>query len=516
MSNTKLEFISDSTQAQRAIDALNRELAKVREASRKLREESVASAQETSDAWERGLEKLRQQNDRWAAGMEKIKAQTVGFHRVQGDLSKSIVDFTGAQKSASSGLDVFGSGLGKAAVLAGTAATAVSFLKTQYSDFRREIEATAQKHAQFQDALTRDIALTRDAFAGPEVEQFVASVSGVMKEDARQALRGVTAEGPTLSMDRRTSIARSASRLAPIGASTFEIGKLSAQVADILPGYAPEDVVDVATLLSREAGGDIGKISNDKMQRAIKQLVSSGAMSPEEAIGTALAAAQGKISPDTLGQMATVVSMPGDELSPARGDRSPEAMAKRELASATGRGRLSLMRTNAAIARAGMGAQGAIEFGRLSESDISANADLVRGVTGQDVVGGVVAGAVRGESGRMSFLRYQNAKLREVNEEQSANEEAKFALIEENLRARAAGKGVMARGFVETGILAEKAVRTATGSTVEGMFGKDLVAGPITQEQAERLIQVFEKNTSVQEQQLRVRGLKNVDAHTEG
>lgn len=451
MSDAKLTFTSDIKQIERDNAKLVKDNARLVESLRKVK----AEGQQIGTSWQEGLKKIETANDRWAAGMTKMAPK---FKTWQ-------LSFKGVKEEQIGLLAAASAYIGPAtAVAAATSAAAIaaSFAKQQYAGYRQELEQSAAAHREFQQSLTKDIAVSRDAQQGAAIEKFVSSVPGIKKEDVRASLAGVTRETPTAGLDRRLEIAGQISRLAPTGQDLGELGGVAGQIADIMPGVSGKQAAQRAALLAREAGGDLRKIQKDKMQRSLQQLMAKGTPA-DEALAMGLAAAQGQISPETLTHIAVGGRMSKDQQ---------------------------------------------LEKSRL-QAAMPANLKMVQGLNaGQDIIGGIVSGMESTSAGRGARARYRFGEQRESQASLETRREELFLQMDEFIRAQHAGKGVVGRAISETSIAGAQVGRTMLGPANEGQVrGLEMIV--------DRLRQSLEKNAAATEAANRQRGAVNVDRHVD-
>lgn len=572
MASTKLEFEGDVQKALAEIRKVTAENAKLREETRKLKEESVKGAEASAKAvdkwavgvrnlkqaqaeaaintaaWANGMKRLKDQADAaynslrkvgegmgsgksvgggaawaagiksisdqyqksstganaWAAGLANIRNQQQSVGRAQQDylatLTRSanpLMDMTAATGALSSASSMaltttlgLAGGIGAVTSVAGAAVSA-------YQMYRAELEKLAAAQQDFHKDLVRDIALTRDFAQGAEIEKFAGSVPGATRGEVLSTFQGVTAEAPTADLQRRLGVAGAGARLGVTGQDMGAFGRLSGSLAGILPDEKPEDVADIAAIVSREAGGDISKLGGTKFQRSIQQLIASGAMTQDEALAAGLAAAQGKISPETLGQMAQTAFASKDSLLPGRGERGPEAAAKRRMAFASPRERIAMMReTN-------------LEVSRLSPEAMAANVGMIQGARREDTIGGILGGIQKSAAGQGIIAQRTFEKEGGRRNKALARNEELSQQVDEFVRAKNAGRGMLVNAATEASIFHQQVGRTMSA----GM--ESTTATEARNIGLEALVSALQANTAALADSNRKRPVKNIDAHKE-
>lgn len=456
----KTVFATDIKQYERDIAKLQKDNAKLTESLRKVKTEAGSMG----DAWSAALKKTAAANDSWAAGLKQVDTAETRrlrsnqlFNVVLAQGRSSTLGMTSATAAYIPQLAAVAAGLGAAGV-------AVGYLRSEYSAFRTELEASTQAHREFQQRLVKDIAVSRDALQGAEIERFVSSVPGVKQEDVRASLAGVTRETPTAGLKRREQIAGEISRLAPTGQDLGELGGIAGQIADIMPGVSGRGAAQRAALMVREAGGDIGKLQKDKMQRSMQQLMAKG-MSADDALAMGIAAAQGQISPETLTAIAT-----GGKLSKAS----------------------------------------QLEKSRLTPENLERNKRMIQGIdTGEDIIGGVGKGMLQTEAGRGARTRYATGQTKETRAALETRREELFQQYDEMVRASQAGHGFVGRTVGEASIQGAK-------------LGRDLFMPEANEDQVKGLEIIIgqlrasmERNSAAVENANRQRGAVNVDKNVD-
>lgn len=452
---------------------------------------------------EKNIAKLTKENAKLRESMRQIAVQSKdGSHD---KFIEKMVAGGKATSTATGQLIGLASRMSAIAGPAAVAATGVGLITRELQKFNDQQAEAVRGHREFQAELAKTISTGKDSGIGPRVEAFTRTTSGATREDALKSLQSVSGEMQTSSFERRADIARSVARLGITGRDVSQTGGMAGFLGqDVLTNYKGQDVADVAALLQKEAGGDFEKIGADTTKRAIQQLVSSGAMTPEEAVGTALAAARGDISGKTLTQIAKTAAASKESIG-GIGESGNVGSAKRRLGKMSPRERIAGMLSDKSLAEAGLG-ENAIELdkSRLSMAEITANAALISGVQSRDVIGEQRQSLAGSSAGRAVAARYQTQVTRQTNEELMTRRNELLSTLDDQARSRVAGKGFIPFAAAEVGV----AVRQS--ATLMG-FGPDASKESVMA--LEGLVDLSRRQLRAMEEQSKRK--TNVDAHTE-
>ncbi len=492
MSEAKLDITGSVAEIQKKIDSLTKTVAGLREENRKLNKESkdgykgsadavndfatrMTKAQVSVDAWRTKTAASAKGSDAWANAVGEMSSKMIASHYSMEIGFQKMRESGKLTRMAAAGVDGLSSTLGRFGGPAAIAAAGVAVITRELMKFNEQQAGAVQHHREWQDELAKTIAGGKNATNGGKLEEFTKSVPGATKADALAAFQGVESEMQSSSFEKKAGVAKAVARLGITGADISKggAGGMAGFLAqDVLPKYKSEDAADVAAMLQQEAGGDFEKIGGEAAKRAMQQLISSGAMTPEESIGTVLAAARGDMSAKTLTQLAKTASDSKEQIG-GIGESGKVAAAKRRLGKMGPRERIAAMLSDKTMAEAGLG-ENAIELekSRLSMEEISANAELVSGVQSRDVIGERRQGMATSAAGRARATRYQNIATKEQNESALTRRNELLTTLDEQVRTRSAGNGFA--GFIGS----EITNATRQSATLSG-YGPDASPGSI-------------------------------------
>lgn len=537
MSDVGLSFTADPKAAQRALDAMTRQVAGLKEEIRSLGKESKRS----TDSWASGLANLRTQNDKFAAGLANIKKQNEAFKAAQVPVRTLRDEIGSAGKTLTRVTTGAGTSLASMAAGVFTVTAAVGFAKEAYSQWRETMVDAEAAHKRFVDNLVFDLARAGKGAEGAKIEAFLGSVPGATADQVRAAFSGVAQSAPLMGTERQLAVAGQVARQAPTGRDMEQFGRIAGAVADLKPGGKADDVADIAAKLEAVAGGGAEKIGGDKFLRSIKSLVAAG-QSPEQALGLGLAAMDANVNPETITQVAAAIGGPNEQIKTSRTKKrlTEDEKLKNKFSAASATERASMLQNDPAISRAVLGDDAAFQFQRISKDAIAARAaDLTGAQTGNfaqrqlEQLQGFGAGREK-LSEQAIDVGKQNIDKAAGLEESQRNQFIKLR------RAHAQTKGGLYPAVAELDIGAQRAMEfvgmggMARGLTREADLSKGVQAGVLTQEQADTMrrnddliqeqIKALRENTEATKESTKqanggggmVRaGLKNVDAHIE-
>lgn len=208
-------------------------------------------------------------------------------------LKAQMVDLTAATKrQQNEAAGVFGTSIRGAedlyARLAGTVGV-VHLVTGAYADWRQEMERLAAAQRSFEKDLVRTLARSGDLARGRQIEQALENVPGVTREQARAAFEGVTGAAQELPLNQRIRLAGRVAQSAPLGADLTQLGAAAGELTGVLPGQGAGRVTDIAGKLQQLAGDELAEVGSKPFQAAVQGLVESGAATPEQALGFAIA-----------------------------------------------------------------------------------------------------------------------------------------------------------------------------------------------------------------------------------
>jgi hypothetical protein len=251
--------------------------------------------------------------------------------------------------------------------------TAISTLQAAYQGWQDRMRKAADEHRTFSQSVIADLTKTGDVFSADKIAQQLQNIQGVTREQSLAAFRGVSAGGPTASIDQRLALTREVARLAPTGGDLARIGETAAELSDMLPGRSAGDVVDITALMMSRAGADSDKLASAGFLRAIASLQQTGAATPAESLGLGLATLDANLKPDTIAKLAEAVNKSVQAPTDLRSRMSAEGQAMSGFAMADPRERLRLLLEDQATADAILGA-GALKTGLINRDAIRARA----------------------------------------------------------------------------------------------------------------------------------------------
>ncbi len=518
MSEAKLDITGSTAVAQREVDKLTVSTAKLQEKIRQMNAEANKSAKDTS-GWAAGMDRIRASNDKWAAGMKTINANAAGNRHAFDMMILKMQESTRVTNLVTSGVIGMSARFAAFAGPAAIAAGGIAWLTKQLAAFNEQSAAAVEHNKDFQAVLSKAITGGKDYTKGAEVEKFVKNIPGATKESGLEAYQGVSSQMPGSSFERRKAVAGAVARLGITGSNIGAegVGGMAGFLAEhVLPNYKGEDVGDVAALLQREAGGDFEKLGGESFQRAIQQLVSSGAMSPEEALGTGLAAARGKMSGKTLTQLAKTAGATKYSIG-GIGETGKVAAAKRRLGKMTPRERVQAMLSDKMMAEAGIG-ENAIELekSRLSMADIQAGAAEISGVQGRDVIQEIRNSLATSEAGRGQATRYQTQATKQKLAGDFTRRDTLLAELDEQSMARDARAGFAGYAYGSLQVNMRRAM--TFGGQMNSALGIDNRPNPWSGTDSlsiallQQMVDAQRRVLQIEEQRSKAR---NVDAHTE-
>lgn len=186
-----------------------------------------------------------------------------------------------------------------------TVGTAVGAITRAYSDWRTKTDELIDAHDQLSNSFTRVLAEAGKLRLAPQAEQFVKGIKGATPEQATAALSGVMQSGETLSDKRTFAVASEIAKLAPTQIDLTQAGKLAADIADIGgEGITASDVADLTVGIKQQLREKTEQFSGPKFQRQMEHL-KRGGMSGTDAIAHAVAALQSEQGATALDLLAT-------------------------------------------------------------------------------------------------------------------------------------------------------------------------------------------------------------------
>lgn len=415
MAESKLTFTADDKDVQKAYDNMVKATAKIKEELRKLKEESKKGAQE-----------------------------------------------------AKSGSDSQLASLGRAAAGFATVGSAVAMVRSEYASWRSEVDKLAQSHKELQKSIVSELAKSGDLKYAPKLEKAFGNVYGSTVAQVRQSFAGVSAEAVTMSPAQRMAIASEVSRHAATGVDLGDLGRTAGQIADLMPGASAGDILDVTTAMRDKAGGDLSKMGGDSAMRAMKQLMASGAVSKEKALGYGLAAFDANLKPGVLQQVAQSVAMTTEEFDAAHTGKLSAADAERrkftELPAAE---RLRLLHEDKNVGRSQLG-DAAFQFQQLDRSLIDKRAAELSQAQSENYADKQLAALKDSAAGRAALDIQHKTVVTELQNRTKAEVEFNRSQLDAGTDAMTAGTGVL-------GSIAGRAIKTTRHI---GEFFGDVTGGP--------------------------------------
>lgn len=322
MAEVRTVFTSDDAELQKTLEKMHKEMGKLQDKNRQLAAESRSgsrSAQEGVDGLAASIGRAAH-----ASGFIDLlknfeeaakKARDLGESGAKG--GEKLVMSWKAVGGAMSGLLV---GAGGFAGLA-TAAHAL------YEGWQRDLDATLAKVVKLSDASAKQIGVSGKVASGPQVEQFLKSLTGATREQGLEALTAVQGAAPEQTLSRQFAIADQVTRLAPMGFDLKEMGALTGKLAELMPEKTATELANLATVLKQQTGASSGQLQSNEFLLGVQQLVKSGAVkSTEEGLALGAQAVSQNISPGVLTQIAAAVGQQVEK----REDKPTEASKARD------------------------------------------------------------------------------------------------------------------------------------------------------------------------------------------
>jgi hypothetical protein len=258
MAEAKLDFSSNSAEAERNIAKLTKENAKLRESIRQTNETSKRGAADAMKA------------------------------------NNSLANSIGVAATKLTSLGAIGASV--------------------YSTLTRRADELAQRHKNLLPMITKPLAESGTLEQAPATQQWLTQLakSGVTKEHALQALEG-SSLGGELTPERQREIA---SQAAPWGQTGMDTKRFSSLMAEIDKGsggvMSPDDLQDTALMAKRLLGDKADQLGGDRWQKQLTRLRESG-MEGKAAIDVAI----GALSRDERGNSLELIDrkLQGDRLS---------------------------------------------------------------------------------------------------------------------------------------------------------------------------------------------------------
>lgn len=199
---------------------------------------------------------------------ELLRQGTITQREYNAAAKEAQVRLEGAGKA---GQDAFGpKGLGMARELIGAlgssvgVAGAVYVVKAAYSQWIAEIQEAGRVSTEFNANLIKGLAEAGELPRAAEVEKFVGGMPGIKREDALAAYTAIQQAAPEMSSERRKKLTAAVVPTAVAGMDVTRLGTLTAELAKMAPGMAPDDAADLAVYLDRVAGREAGQLTGKR------------------------------------------------------------------------------------------------------------------------------------------------------------------------------------------------------------------------------------------------------------
>lgn len=322
MAEVRTVFTSDDAELQKTLEKMHKEMGKLQDKNRQLAAESRSGSRSAQD----GVEGLAASVGRLAHGggfveilknFEEIarKAREAGQ---EGGKGAEKMDLNWKNLKTTMGGLLVGAG-----GLAGLAAGLHAF----YEQWQRDLDQTHEKVSKLNDATAKQIAASGRVASGPQVEQFLKSLTGATREQGLEALTAVQGAAPEQTLSRQFAIADQVTRLAPMGFDLKEMGALTGKLAELMPEKTATELANLATVLKQQTGASSGQLQSNEFLLGVQQLVKSGAVkSTEEGLALGAQAVSQNISPGVLTQIAAAVGQQVEK----REDKPTEASKARD------------------------------------------------------------------------------------------------------------------------------------------------------------------------------------------
>jgi len=193
-----------------------------------------------------------------------------------------------SQRSFSSGMHSGARQIQNMATQYITLTAGVDMVTRAYAGWREEMQNLGDEHTKFAAKAIRAITETGDLASSKKIRGRLETMPGATAEQALAAFSGVSAGVPEADLERRLKLARRVARQAPTGVDLEQVGELAGEMAKRMPGKKAGDIVDLATKLRAEAGGNIQKVATGQFWKAVGILQDTGAATPEQAMGITL------------------------------------------------------------------------------------------------------------------------------------------------------------------------------------------------------------------------------------
>lgn len=320
-----------------------------------------------------------------------------GLAKAQAEILKlrdKMKDVTAASKEGSTasaaGFDVMGRAAGdvtdkiKSLVLQYTSiGAAIGVVSSAYAEWQKRMEEVYTK------AKERNAALRADLFATGRIADGVAIraairetvASGKIKttdDQLQAAFSGVISDSPTMDTWRAMDIAKETSRASSVYTNKEDLttlGRRAGRIGDALPGKSANDVLDIAHAIQARIGpDDAAKLDSREYLAATDALVSSSALSPEQAMGFGAALIKKDLPVSLAERMATQITgtMAKKKGVHGRAMSGEDAAWNRIAKLASPADRLQALLSDDEAAKAVLGDRVSGRLGRITMGDINA------------------------------------------------------------------------------------------------------------------------------------------------
>lgn len=240
--------------------------------------------------------------------------------RVAGESKRGQVEAAKSATEHSSALDSVAASSTKLIASYVSVGAAVKLVSSVYSQWRADIDKTAEAATKANRLLIAEMAMTGDLAQGPEVRRQLQSMPLATDEQAQALYAGLRGARPTAPLP---AIMEQANALGPAALLLDEpqlksLGALAGKLGEFAPEKSPNDVADLAYALQQSLGEDAGQLLQGGFERVVGLLTQKG-MPLEAALSFVQSGATAGVEVGTLAGMAGRIET-ADQLLEAFGD----------------------------------------------------------------------------------------------------------------------------------------------------------------------------------------------------
>lgn len=280
--------------------------------------------------------------------------------------------------------------------------------KRNAEDYFRTVKEGAADQADFGQKITTALRQAGDLRHAPEISKRLENIRGMTLAQGEAVFGGLSESGPNLSRERRLELTEAAAPLARTGAKPEELRQFSqvmGELADMAPGKTADDLADLGQGLNQLTRGDFSKLGGPKTLAAIGKLQQAG-VGLEDSLGMMAAALDANQPASVVGQLA---SLSIDDLKARHAIRgkplSPADMAYNRAAALGPEERRKLLMSDRDVAAAVGGEDFALALGQISPDVARQRAQQLRDFQRQDLMRSLPDEMQHSIQGAMELLR---------------------------------------------------------------------------------------------------------------